>query len=65
MNTIRIRSQELKVTCDQCQQKVYIEDVLQVLDKTFVCHPDLYPECLGEWNNENSFPSQLDTYFHD
>lgn len=66
MNTIRIRSQELKVICDQCKLRVHIEDALQVLEKTFICDPDLDERCLGEWNKQNSFPStQSDTYFHD
>ena len=41
-----------QVRCEICNHEIEIEDATEVLDKTFVCDPDIEPRCLGEWNNQ-------------
>ena len=53
------------IECEICHREIPSTDAYAVLDNTYVCDPDLDERCLWEWNNQNSFPTQLATYFHD
>ncbi len=47
------------VECDICHEMIEIEDAYAVLDHTYVCTPELYPECLWEYNNQNYVRSEF------
>ena len=48
-----------KVKCEICLNDIEAEDAYAVLTSTYVCTPDLYPECLWEWNNQNYVRSEF------
>lgn len=56
---------KLLVECEICERLIDKDEAHEVLDATYVCNLDIDERCLGTWNNENSFPTQLDSYFYD
>ena len=50
---------KLLVECEICKRLIDKDDSRAVLESTYVCDPDLYPECLWEYNNRNYVRSEF------
>lgn len=40
-----------EVECVICHDDMPIDEAHEIMDKTYVCDPDHYPECYAEWND--------------
>ena len=48
-----------EVECTICHDVMPIDEAHKVVDQTFVCDPNYYPECLHDWEYRESVRSEF------